>query len=376
MLADVSGRKHSASRLAEGNAQLDLTEKIARIAAPPTNMDLQGVFAEVAASAARLCDAYDATIFQVDGDLLRRVANYGSIPTNDTLPLTREVVTGRAVLDGRTIQVIDEQAETGEYPEGSERARRIGHRTILAVPLMRAGEALGAISIRRTKAHPFTDRQIDLLKTFADQAVIAIGNTRLFEAEQARTRELSVALQRQTATSEILGIISASRGKLEPVFDAILERARELCAARFGHLLLFDGQTLRPAALHNVPRAYAEFWHSAPPLAFPETLVWRLRETKQPYQLEDTRLGARRHRHAAKQHQRSYRGREKTIRRFCRHRLAESHPGRNWRGRSPGTRSPRQSPQARPDARPALAPRVVAASRPLPPCLRCGSVLD
>src|SRR5262245_30111974 len=119
--------------LSEAREQQAATAGIlAAISSAPT--DLQRVFADVATSAARLCDAYDATIFQVDGDLLRRVANHGSIPQDDTLPLTREVITGRAVLDRRTIQVTDAQAETGEYPEGSERARRVGHRTLLAVP--------------------------------------------------------------------------------------------------------------------------------------------------------------------------------------------------------------------------------------------------
>jgi two-component system, NtrC family, sensor kinase len=173
--------------LAEAREQQAATAEILRvISSSPT--DLQHMFAVVASSAARLCDAFDATIFQVDGHLLRRVAHHGSILQDDILPLTRGVVTGRAVLDRRTIQVTDVQAETGEYPEGSDRARRIGHRTILAVPLIHAGEALGVIAIRRTEVRPFSDRQIDLLKTFADQAVIAIENSRLFEAERERTR--------------------------------------------------------------------------------------------------------------------------------------------------------------------------------------------
>ena len=167
--------------------------------------DANQVFAKIAASAARLCDAYDATIFQVDGVLLRCVAKTGTIPQDDTLPLTREVVTGRAVLDGRTIYVPDVQAETGEYPVGSDRARRIGHHTILAVPLMRAGGAIGVISIRRAEVRQFTERQIELLKTFADQAVIAIENARQFEAEQASKaradRKRSNARPRQATCS-------------------------------------------------------------------------------------------------------------------------------------------------------------------------------
>src|SRR5262249_39918189 len=157
----------------------------------------------------------------------------GSIPKgDDTLPLTREVVTGRAVLDGRTVQVADVQAETAEYPVGSANARRLGHRTLLAIPLMRAGEAIGVIGIRRTEITPFTDRQIDLLKTFADQAVIAIENTRLFEEVQARqkelearTKELHESLEYQTATSDVLDVISRSPTNVQPVFDAIAQSA-------------------------------------------------------------------------------------------------------------------------------------------------------
>src|SRR5262249_43273815 len=131
------------------------------ISSSPT--DLERVFAEVAARATRLCDAYGAGIPKVDGEVFRVGGHHGSIPPVDTLSLTREVVAGRAVLDGRTIHVADLQAETGEYPEGSDRARRIGHRTILAVPLIHAGKAIGVIVIRRTEVRPFTNRQIDLL---------------------------------------------------------------------------------------------------------------------------------------------------------------------------------------------------------------------
>jgi two-component system, NtrC family, sensor kinase len=233
---------HASGELVEAREQQAATAEILRIiSSSPT--DLQRVFAVVAASAASLCDAYDATIFQVSGDLLCRVAHHGSIPQDDTLPLTREVVTGRAVLDGRTIQVTDAQAETDEYPEGSDRARRIGHRTIVAVPLMRVGKTIGVISIRRTEVRQFADRQIDLLKTFADQAVIAIENTRLFEEVQARTRELTESLEYQTATSEVLNVISRSPAEVQPILDSIVETAGRLCQADHAHVYrLRDGK--------------------------------------------------------------------------------------------------------------------------------------
>jgi GAF domain-containing protein len=117
-------------------------------------------------------------------------------------------------------------AETDEYPEGSELARRFGHGSILVVPLMCAGEAIGIITLRRVEVRPFTDKQIQLVKTFADQAVIAIENTRLFQAEQASKRELQESLEYQTATSEVLNIISRLPNELQPVLDAIAAKAR------------------------------------------------------------------------------------------------------------------------------------------------------
>src|SRR5262249_47528068 len=151
--------------------------------------DAYQVFAKIAATAARLCDAYDAAIGQVDGDELHLVAHYGPISTTPVVPLRRGALPGRAALDRQTIHIADLQAETDEYPEGSDRARRLGFRTILAVPLIRAGMVIGTISIRRTEVRPFTNRQIELLKIFAGQAVIAIENTRLFEACAVRNKD-------------------------------------------------------------------------------------------------------------------------------------------------------------------------------------------
>src|SRR5262249_50875604 len=154
-------------------------------------------------SAARLCDAYDAAIFQVFGDGLLLVAHHGQMPLAGPVgqlafPLGLGLITGRAVIDRRTIQVADILAEADEYPETQKIALQVGFRTALAVPLVHAGEAIGAIFIRRAEVRPFTERQIELVNTFADQAVIAIENTRLFEEVQARTRELAESLEQQT----------------------------------------------------------------------------------------------------------------------------------------------------------------------------------
>src|SRR5262249_38671171 len=163
-------------------------------------LDLQRVLDALVESAARLCNAYDAAILQVSGDGLRLVAHHGQIPLAGPVgqlafPLVRGRVPGRAVIDRRTIQVADILAQADEYPVSRSRALQQGWRTALAVPLVHADEAIGVIFIRRGEVGPFAERQIELVNTFADQAVIAIENTRLFEEVQARTRELAKTVE-------------------------------------------------------------------------------------------------------------------------------------------------------------------------------------
>jgi GAF domain len=191
------------------------------------------------------------------------------------------------VADCVQIHLQDVQAEVAEYPEGVALARRVGARTILATPLMREGEAIGAMMIRRDEVRPFTDKQIALLQTFADQAVIAIENTRLFEELQARTRELQESLEYQTATSDVLGVISSSPGELQPVFEALHANAVRLCGAKFGTLTLYDGNTFRNVALHNVPPAYAPLREPFRP--HPKAGLAHVASTKQVVQTDDLR---------------------------------------------------------------------------------------
>src|SRR5262249_28309452 len=163
-------------------------------------------------------------------------------PIGSVRPITRGLVIGRAVIDRTTVHVPDLRAAESEFPEGAESARRYGHRTTLAAPLLRQGEPVGAILIRRMEVRPFTEKQITLLKTFADQAVIAIENARLFDEVQARTRDLSEALEQQTATGEILSAISGSTTDTGPVFDAIVSNLLRLFGSSFAFVgLLRDG---------------------------------------------------------------------------------------------------------------------------------------
>jgi GAF domain-containing protein/CheY-like chemotaxis protein/HAMP domain-containing protein len=230
--------------------QTATSEVLAVISRSPN--DLQPVLDAIAASAQRLCNAEDATITVRDGDVVISRAHVGPLPwwPGQRLALNRGWVTGRAVLDGKTFHVPDFEA-TEEFPEGKAMARGTGanNRAALACPLMRDGVAIGAILMRRLEPRPFTGRQIQLLESFADQAVIAMNNTRLFEAEQTRTRELKESLEYQTAISEVLAVIGRSPSDAGPVFDAVGKSAARLCGAEFMGVFTYDGDLLHVSAL-------------------------------------------------------------------------------------------------------------------------------
>jgi GAF domain-containing protein/CheY-like chemotaxis protein len=275
--------------IAEGLEQQAATSEILRvIRSSPSNV--QPVFDAVAESAARLCESFDSAVWRREGDRLILVAHHGAIPQTGTesfVPLVRGSVGGRSVLDGRTVHSADIQTEGDEFPVTSENARRQGYRTILSVPLMREGVAIGAIVLRRTETHLFSERQIALLQTFADQAVIAIENTRLLNELRERTDDLSEALEQQTATSEVLGVISSSPGELEPVFQAMLTNATRICEANFGALFRFEDGAVRAAAMLGVPPAYAEFWQRGPRRPDPRTALARVIEARQVVHIAD-----------------------------------------------------------------------------------------
>ena len=209
--------------------QTATAEILGVISGSPT--DAQPVMDAVAHSAARLCDAVDAQIFRIEGDFLRSVAIHGAIPKYPGQPITRGFVSGRAVLERRTVHVNDLAEETDrEFPDARPRQQATGTRTMLATPLLREGAPIGVITIRRLEVRPFSDKQIALLETFADQAVIAIENVRLFQELQARTQDLSQSLEETGALSEVIRAVSSSLD-LREVLDTVARRAVALSDA-------------------------------------------------------------------------------------------------------------------------------------------------
>jgi PAS domain S-box-containing protein len=248
--------------LTETLEQQTATAEILRaISSSPT--DIRPVLETVVQAAARFCGAPDVTILRVDGDVLRGAAAVGPFGRELAsrsggiealeVPLTRGSVSGRAVLERRSIHVHDLLAEPeDELPVGRDLQRRFGHHTILATPLLKEGAPLGAIVLFRTEVQPFSDRQLDLVRIFADQAVIAIENVRLFTQVQEQNRELTETLEQQTATGEILRTISGSPTDVRPVFDMIARNGRRLCEADSGAVFTYDGELIHLESLDNV----------------------------------------------------------------------------------------------------------------------------
>src|SRR5215467_14456248 len=248
LIAEITALRDRLASLTRENTELQeqqtATSEILRVISASAT-DLQPVLDAVAESAARLCRSYDCDIFRLEGARLVLVARHGPIPGGAigefTLPVGRGTIGGRTVLERRAIHVADLQTAGSEFPDAMENARAFGLRTMLSAPLMREGTALGVIQLRRTEVNPFTGRQAELLQTFADQAVIAIENVRLF-------KETKEALEQQTATSEILRVISQSPTDVQPVFDIIAQRAVSLCGAEISAVSRFDGALLQLAA--------------------------------------------------------------------------------------------------------------------------------
>jgi GAF domain-containing protein len=268
------------------------TADVLRIISSSPN-DLRPVFDAIAENAARLCHGFDVYVQLREGNLVRYVAHYGGVIPNSpvvggTRPLTRDLVIGRAMLESRLIHLLDAQAESEEFPEGSAIARRTGYRTIIAVPLMREGYAIGTIAVRRVEAKLFSDKEVELLSNFAVEAVIAIENARLLNELRQRTADLSESLEQQTATFEVVKVISASPGKLEAVFRAILVNATQICGAKIGILFRFDDGAYTAVATLGVTAKYNEYLNRGPIRAGPGTGLGRVAAGEQTVHIIDT----------------------------------------------------------------------------------------
>ena len=255
--------------------------------------DLQPVFDSMLENATRLCQAKLGNLFLREGEGFRIAATHGA-PSTHAAWLRREPVVrdhqhmplGRVARTKEVVHIPDlttEQTYIDRYPRMVDLVETSGARSLLTVPMLKNYEIIGAIGIYRQEVRPFTDKQIELVQNFASQAVIAIENTRLL-------RELRELLQQQTATSEVLQVISSSPGELEPVFQAMLANATRICEAKFGNFLLYDGNELRVVAMHGAPVGWAELRGRDPAVRpWPNNPLGRIVKTKQLQHIADIR---------------------------------------------------------------------------------------
>ena len=249
--------------------------------------ELDPVFQAILTNATSICEAEHGTLFLFSDGTFQPVAAHGA---SAALPFERLRVEpapgtglGRMVSAKAAIQIADVLTDEDfprDHPLRSAAERR-GVRTLLCVPMIKERELIGAISIFRTEVRPFTDKQIELVKNFAAQAVIAIKNARLLN-------ELRQSLEQQTATADVLQVISRSPGDLEPVFATMLEQAVRICDASFGSMVLLDGDMFRRVAIHNAPREFMDFHESRPTVRLSDAFALaQILHTKQVVQIGD-----------------------------------------------------------------------------------------
>ena len=264
-----------------------------------STFDLQAVLDTLSESAAKLCDADMACIMRPASNGFLFAANYrcpakfvehvhdsGSLSTSGSaVGIGSETVTGRVLATSQPVQIADATRDL-EYSPLLQKAG--GFRSLLGVPLLRDNRPIGVLILARNTVRPFDDKLIERAATFANQAVIAIENARLFDEVQARTKELTELLEQQTATSEVLGVISSSPGELQPVFNVMLENATRVCGAEFGFMSLREGDAFRAVALRNPTSAFEDRVRQDPILhPFPGAIVDRTRRTKKVVRIDD-----------------------------------------------------------------------------------------
>ena len=260
-------------------ATADVLKVISRSA-----FNLQIVLDTLVQSAARLCEADTASLVRPQGSVFQQLASYGysqelnKFMESHPVYLGRGTITGRTVLEGKAIQIPDVLADA-EFTF-TESVKIGGMRTMLGVPLLRDGVPIGVIMLSRRTVRPFSDKQVELVKTFADQAVIAIENNRLLN-------DLRQSLEQQTATSDVLRVISSSPGDLEAVFRTMLENATRICEAKFGTLDLYDGSGLRLAAAHDVPPVFTEVRGEGPFQPAPGGILDTAMKTRRTVHIHD-----------------------------------------------------------------------------------------
>ena len=257
---EVQAKKRDLEELLQQQtATADVLKVISRSA-----FDLQAVLDTLVELAARLCEADMAAITRQKGDEYFRAGSYGFSPEfmdyvkEIPVKAERATITGRTLLEGKLVHVPDVHGDP-DYTFSEAQKLSGDPRTFLGVPLLREGDPIGALVLLRRVMRPFTDRQIELVKTFADQAVIAIENVRLFDEVQARTADLTESLQQQTATADVLKVISRSAFDLNAVFQTVAESSVRLCGADRAFIFRFDGELLRMAVAFNSSPKFTEW---------------------------------------------------------------------------------------------------------------------
>ncbi len=276
--------------LKEAREQQAATSEVLKAISCST-FDLRTVLDTLLQSAVRLCSADQGTVAQRKGDTFYRSVSHGFSPVYldyvSDIPVKpgRDTGTGRALLEGKVIHIPDVLADPDfTWNEGQ---RLGGFRTVLGVPMLREGVAVGVLALTRSAVRPFSDEQIALVENFAAQAVIAIENARLLNELRQRTTDLTEALEQQTATSEVLQVISGSTGDLAPVFRTVLEKAVRYCDAKIGTLYLNEGGGIRLVASHNVPPGFSEVRGSGPIQPAPDGGLDRVMRTKRTAHISD-----------------------------------------------------------------------------------------